>query len=160
MNQESNVPEGYAQEEWAEYQADPVSFCIKELNNSDSSVRFNAADILRGLATDAEPAIPALTKGLNDSDFQVRAQCLFALAEIGYALGELPEETISCLIKCLSDSNAEIRALAAYALPAGKILSSEVIAYLKEMACNDPDEEVRQYVTGTLKRVQPEYGET
>jgi hypothetical protein len=72
MSQDMDIPEGYSEEEWAEYQSDPVGFCIKELRNPSPGVRFNAADILRGMAADAEPAIPALTAGLHDQDKEVR----------------------------------------------------------------------------------------
>jgi hypothetical protein len=45
-----DVPEGYTPEQWAEYESDPVGFCIKELSSNDTTVRFNAVDILRGCA--------------------------------------------------------------------------------------------------------------
>jgi HEAT repeat protein len=90
------IPEGYSEAEWNDYQTDPVGFCIKELTNPDPSVRFNAADILRVIAADAKAAIPALTAGLRDEDNDVRAQCAFAMANIGYALRGLPAETVSC----------------------------------------------------------------
>ncbi|MFL5342535.1 MAG: hypothetical protein ACJ8F7_20505 [Gemmataceae bacterium] len=71
---EAEVPEGYTAEQWAEYQANPCGWCIKELGNPDADVRCNAADILRGLAADAEPAIPALVAGFRDRDKEVRTQ--------------------------------------------------------------------------------------
>lgn len=61
----SKIPEGYTKEEWYAYQRDPVSFCIKELGSPDSSVRFNAGDILRWLAFDAVNAIQPLSKLLT-----------------------------------------------------------------------------------------------
>src|SRR5262249_16992489 len=73
---QAEVPEGYTPEQWAEYQADPVGFCIKELKSKTSDVRFNAVDILRGCAGDAKAAIPALCELLGKEKVAtVRAQC-------------------------------------------------------------------------------------
>jgi HEAT repeat protein len=110
------IPEGYSEAEWNDYQTGPVRFCIKELTNPDPSVRFNAADILREIASDAEAAIPALTAALRDENINVRAQCAFALTDIGYALRGLPAETVTCLGDSLADSDAEVWAFAAHAL--------------------------------------------
>ena len=145
------IPEGYSEAEWSEYQTDPVGFCIKELTNPDPSVRFNAADILRGMAADAEPAIPALTASLKDQEKDVRAQCAFALSDIGYALRRLPAETVSCLGDSLADSDAEVRALAAYALSVAYELPDRIILDLYRMRAGDPDEEVREYANKTLE---------
>ena len=69
-------PPQYTPEEWAEYHRDPCGWCIKELRNPDSEIRCNAADILRGLAWDAEPAIPALVAGFQDPDVMFRSTAI------------------------------------------------------------------------------------
>ena len=81
--QQSDVPEGYTPKQWAEYQEDPIGFCIKELSNQDDSIRFNAVDILRGCAGDAKDAIPALCDLLGKEKVTtIRAQCAWALQDI------------------------------------------------------------------------------
>ena len=117
---EPGVPEGYSAEEWAEYQADPVGFCIKELNSRDASVRYNAVDILRGCAGDAKAAIPALCELLfKDKDREVRAQCAFALREICERVeARAARQAVGPLAEALRDSYAEVRSLAANALGA------------------------------------------
>jgi HEAT repeat protein len=150
---EPEIPEGYTPEEWAEYQADPCGWCIKELRNSDADVRFNAADILRGLAADAEPAIPALVAGLGDSDEQVRTQCVFALVDIGYAVKERAAGAVAALAQALRDPSAEIRSLAAEALAAIGPAASPAKAQLLK-ARKDRNAEVRESVEKALKVIE------
>jgi HEAT repeat protein len=148
------VPEGYTAEEWAEYQADPCGWCIKELRNPDAEVRHNAADILRGLAADAEPAIPALVAGFQDPDEEVRTQCVFALVDIGYAVKERAAGAVSALAQALRDPNAEIRSLAAEALGAIGSAAKPAKAQLLK-ALKDRNAEVRESVAKALKLIEP-----
>jgi HEAT repeat protein len=150
---EPEVPEGYTPEEWAEYQADPCAWCIKELRNPDKDVRYNAADILRGLARDAEAAIPALVAGFRDRDQQVRTQCVFALVDIGYAVKERAASAVPALTKALQDRNAEIRSLAAEALAAIGRASKPAKAQLLK-ARKDRNAEVRDSVEKALKVIE------
>jgi HEAT repeat protein len=147
------VPEGYTAEEWAEYQADPCGWCIKELGNADADVRFNAADILRGLGADAEPAIPALVAGFRDPDEQVRTQCVFALVDIGYAIKERAAGAVEALAQALRDQSAEIRSLAAEALgaigPAARPAKAQLLKARK-----DRNAEVRESVEKALKSIE------
>jgi HEAT repeat protein len=117
---EADVPEGYTPEQWAEYQADPVGFCIKELNSKDSDVRFNAVDILRGCAGDAKAAIPALCNLLGKEKVAtIRAQCAWALQDICERVdARSAKHAVGPLAHALRDSNAEVRTLAANALRA------------------------------------------
>jgi HEAT repeat protein len=120
MSDDSEVPEGYTPEEWAEYQRDPVGYCIKELKNPDSTIRFTAVDILRGCAGDAKAAIPALCELLvSDTAATIRAQCAFALEEICERVDRPSAEyAIGPLSQALGDEDDEVRELAASALEA------------------------------------------
>jgi HEAT repeat protein len=151
---EPDVPGGYTAEEWAEYRRDPCGWCIKELKNPDADVRFNAADILRGLAGDAEAAIPALIEGFRDKSKQVRAQCVFALVDIGWALKERARGAVPALADALRDSDDEVRALAANALGAIGPAASSAIPHLRK-AIKDSAEEVREAAKEALSRVAP-----
>jgi HEAT repeat protein len=148
------VPVGYTAEEWAEYQRDPCGWCIKELKSPDADVRFNAADILRGLAGDAMAAIPALVEGFRDKNKQVRAQCVFALVDIGWALKERARGAVPALADALRDPDAEVRALAANALGAIGPAASRAIPRLRK-ALKDPAEEVREAAEEALSKVAP-----
>lgn len=154
---EAEIPEGYTPEQWAEYQADPVGFCIKELRNRDSTVRFNAVDILRGCAGDAESAIPALCELLaREKVATVRAQCAWALQEICERVdAESAGQAVAPLARALRDRDAEVRALAANALRAigqpARTARPDLLA-----ALNDPDSEVREAVEAALQALGPE----
>ena len=138
------VPPGYTREEWAEYQRDPAGYCARELSNPDASVRFNAADILRGLAAHAEPAIPALIRVIQgDPDPQVRRQAIFAFTDIGYSLGDRAISAVPVLLTALVDQDQESRCLAAMALGDIGVATPEVAEVLRT-AQSDGDAEVRE----------------
>src|SRR5262249_52636611 len=153
----SDVPKGYTPEQWAEYQADPVGFCVKELSNQDQSVRFNAVDILRGCAGDAEAAIPALCDLLvTEKVTTVRAQCAWALHEICESVEpESAGQAVTPLARALGDSDAEVRILAANALGAiGKPAKSAKPELMK--ALEDGSVDVRGAVEAALKWIDRE----
>jgi HEAT repeat protein len=153
----SDVPEGYTPEQWAEYQADPVGFCIKELSNEDQSVRFNAVDILRGCAGDAKAAIPALCELLGKEQVTTtRAQCAFALEEICERVDpESAGQAVTPLARALGDSDAEVRTLAANALRAiGEPAKSAKQDLMK--ALEDSNADVREAVESALEAISGE----
>jgi HEAT repeat protein len=153
----SDVPEGYTAEQWAEYQTDPVGFCIKELSNQDQSVRFNAVDILRGCAGDAKAAIPALCDLLvKEKVTTIRAQCAWALQEICERVdAESAGQAVTPLARTLGDSDAEVRTLAANALGAiGQPAKSAKPELMK--ALKDSNAEVREAVEEALEWIDRE----
>ena len=147
------VPRGYTRSEWKQYQDDPVGWCIKELASAKSSVRFNAADILRALAGDAAAAIPALIAGFDDRNKEVHRQCVFALVDIGSALKSGAADAVPALVKALSSRDTETRALAATALgeigPASAPALEALIA-----ALDDKDPEVRKAAERAVAQVR------
>lgn len=153
-------PPGYTAEEWAEYHRDPCSWCIKGLRNPDSSVRCNAADILRGLAWDAAPAIPALIEGCRDKNTQVRAYCIHALYEIAEAVHRrVPEAVpslsaaVPVLIDALSEKDLDVRSLAIRALGAIGDAPAPATAKLKKLL-KDKEEEVREAAESALHSIE------
>jgi HEAT repeat protein len=146
-------PPEYTPEEWAEYHRDPCGWCIKELRHPDPSVRYNAADVLRGMAADAVLAIPALATGCADPDHQVRAQCVFALLDIAQNVGHEAAAAVPALIGALSDSVLEIRRLAVKAL--GRIEDSAAIPPLRGLL-TDPDAKMREAAAAALARISPQ----
>ncbi len=132
----------YTPEEWEEYNTNPVGWCIKELNNANSDIRYNAVDILRGACPDAEEAIVPLTKVLNDPDPQVRAQTAFAFIDFGHYFKHKTVAAIQPLIQTLNDQDAGIRSLAAQALGAIGSAAKDALPALSELE-SDVDEEVR-----------------
>jgi HEAT repeat protein len=152
-------PPGYTAEEWAEYHRDPCSWCIKELRNPDSTVRCNAADILRGLAWDAVPAIPALIEGCRDKNEQVRAYCIHALYDIADAVHRRVPDAIPSLsaavpvlIDALSEKSLDVRCLAVHALGAIGAAAAPASAKLKKLL-KDKEDEVREAAETALDSI-------
>jgi HEAT repeat protein len=153
-------PPGYTPEEWASYNRDPCSWCIKELRNPDPEVRCNAADILRGLGWDAVDAIPALTEGCRDPDGQVRTYCAHALAEIGYDVHSrrpdaLPvlNAAVPALTELLSDSSMDTRCCAIQALKQIGAAAKSAAPALRRLL-NDPEAEVREASESALAKIE------
>lgn len=158
MEDEQEVPPGYTPEEWAEYNRDPCGWCIKELSNPDPSVRCNAADILRGLARDAESAIPALVAGFHDPHPSVRPYCVHAVADIAYAVKARAAVAVLALIALLLDSDTELRCLAAHALGAiGPAAAAPAQEALRQVLA-DADEEVRDAAASALTAIGRRHG--
>jgi HEAT repeat protein len=147
-------PPEYTPEEWAEYHRDPCGWCVKELRNPGPGVRCSAADILRGLGKDAEAAIPALIAGFDDPDEQVRAYCVHALVDIGYAVKVRAAAAVPALTGLLRDGNPEVRCLAAHALGAIGPSAAGAAGGLRGLLA-DPDEETLEAAASALARIQP-----
>ncbi|MGI4790719.1 MAG: HEAT repeat domain-containing protein [Janthinobacterium lividum] len=145
------------EDQWPDYYADPVGHCIAAFKYGNENERFNAADILRGLAGDAYPAIPVIVKAMrHDDSYQVRAQCAFALADIGSALKERANSAVLPLMGALvDDENAEMRSLAATALGAIGPAAREAIPVL-EQALQDKHEWVRAAAEDALHDLRNE----
>lgn len=128
----------------AEYYRDPVGHCIRALDNLDPIVRFNAADILRGLARDAEPALPALTAHFTDPDYDVRAQCVFAVSNIVTCLKSPPENVLAALQVCLLSAEAEMAHLAATGIAAYGARAHVALPALEQARQIHGESEVRE----------------
>lgn len=151
---DTEVPEGYTPEQWAAYRADPVTFCIAELESTDTRVRFNAVDILRGCAGDAKAAIPALCELLaREAVATVRAQCVWALQDICEQVdARSAKRAVAPLAAALRDEDAEVRALAAAALGAMGTRAKEAAPALAQ-ALEDRNAEVREAAADALEQV-------
>jgi HEAT repeat protein len=99
-------------DEWAE-----------RLASADTAIRREAAEALRRLGPQAEPAIEALVTALGDSDSCVRADSGSALARIG-------TPALTPLITALQSGNSPTRRNAAGALAYLRPLSVEAISSL------------------------------
>ncbi len=139
-------------DERADYYADPVGHCLAALKQGNEHERFNAADILRGLAEDAEGAIPALVEAMRkDEGQQVRAQAGFALTEICFAVKERAAFIVPSLVEALlQDEDPEARSGAAITLKAiGPSAKSSIPAL--QQALHDEHEWVREAAQETLE---------
>ena len=145
-------------DDWPDYLEDPVGHCEAAFKFGDASARFNAADILRGLAADAESAIPAIVQVMrNDIDDQVRAQCAFAMIDIGYSVKERAKVAVTALIETLHDSFPEARSLAASALAAIGPTAKVAIPALRD-ALRDDHECVRDAAQKALDELDSRGG--
>ncbi|HEX8072435.1 MAG TPA: HEAT repeat domain-containing protein [Pyrinomonadaceae bacterium] len=116
-------------------QPQTVQLLIEALNSQTQpnvDVRGGAAYVLGRIGPEAEGAVSALTKALEDREVYVRASAADALGRI--RLGA--EAAIQKLIKALHDESGEVRSGAAYALgqigPAAKDAIKDLIELLKD----------------------------
>jgi len=77
---------------------------LKELNNPDAEVRYEAAGACRELEDEA--AVPGLIKLIDDFDVDVQMAAVQALGEIGST------EAKECLIQCLENENEVVSQMA------------------------------------------------
>lgn len=145
-------PPGYTPEEWDSYLRDPCGWCIRELGSADRNVRDNAADILRGLGPDAEPALPILIAHFQDPDRGVRLACLHAVGEIVGATGAGGEACARALGEVLDDADPEARALAAFGLGRCGLAAARWVPRLQERL-TDTEAEVRSAADAALTRI-------
>ncbi|MBN1909081.1 MAG: HEAT repeat domain-containing protein [Pirellulales bacterium] len=121
---------------------DVLRMCIADLEKSDK--RYSAADQLKELGPRAAPAVPALTKALNDEDWCTRCNVAEALGE----MGPKAATAIPALMKVLrSDEDSLVRARAAEAL--GNIGDARSVPALLA-AIKDEDSFVRAQVVEAL----------
>lgn len=84
-----------------------IPFLLKEVTNTNASVRISIYWALGMICTNAEVVVPALIKGLEDQDLSVRESAANALGRFG------PEarEAIPALKKFLEEENAALKSL-------------------------------------------------
>jgi len=106
------------------YDAWGIEPIIKALEDEDSMIRTNAAEVLGEIGT--KETVPVFVKALEDKSWQVRTNAAEALGEIG------PEakEAVPALIEALRDEVHYVRLAAAEAL--SEIGSEEVVPALIE----------------------------
>lgn len=127
-----------------------VARLIKDLQDSDESVRLRAAKELGKLGAGARDAMPALQNALKDADEDVRRVAASSLKAIQAA--QPVDSPTQRLIRELQSPDESVRLRAAKEL--GKIGPSayEAIPFLEKLTL-DPDEDVRRVATAALARV-------
>ena len=108
--------------------------------------RGDAAQAFKELGAIAKPAIPELTRLLNDPDLSLESA--FCLAFIG-------SDGIPPLIKALTSSHAQVRSCAAFALGCKPDIARPAVPELLKLL-NDPDAYVRLRASGALMSIAPE----
>ena len=68
-----------------DFQPKNVQDMIQDLDRPFPNARYEAANALCDLGPKAAPAIPRLTRGLDDAENMVRMACIRALGSIGQA---------------------------------------------------------------------------
>lgn len=129
----------------------------RALSDPDASVRKEAVAGLRelmrledaGRAREARRALPALAAVLGDSDEEVRAAAVTALASIG----PVPGLVVPPLAGLLEDPDAEVRRKAAEAIGAAGLAGRSAGPALVRAAV-DPDRDVRDAVAKALRDVK------
>lgn len=104
-----------------------------------------------GAVRSGKEVLPAaLLQALSDPDVSVRLDALRQLA----ALKKQDSEVIATLIACLSDPEASVRAFAVARLGAFRMAASDAVPRLKELARDDPNEQVRSRARDALYNIR------
>ena len=102
----------------------------------DPDNRAAAAAVLGDIGPEAEAAVPALARALEDSDDDVRRTSADALGDIGPAA----EAAVPALARALDDTDASVRSNAATALgDLGPVARAAVPALVRALRDGDPD---------------------
>jgi HEAT repeat protein len=121
---------------------------IEMLGQKDPDQRYNAAAVIAVIGPDARSAVPPLTAMLRDEYPYIRIRAAAALAAIGANLSQ----AVPVLSHLLADQDLTIRRGAAIEL--GKFGAAALPAIPRlTAALNDSDEDMRDYVTTSLKQV-------
>lgn len=107
-----------------------VPALIETLEDSDESVREEAARALGRLGPDSEPAVPVILKNLNDEDWQVREGTVIALGWLGLDV----EGVYEGLANALDDEEIGVQVAAARALAIFGPRDTEVVGKILAMA--------------------------
>ncbi|HEX4959969.1 MAG TPA: HEAT repeat domain-containing protein [Thermoanaerobaculia bacterium] len=110
-----------------------ISLAIKKLASPEPRERLTATTTIQAWHKYATPAVPALTRALNDKDVTVRTEAAHALELIGaQAFSAVP-----ALARSLDDPTPEVKAAAAFALGAIGTKDSSLLPRLLK-AARDP----------------------
>jgi HEAT repeat protein len=132
---------------------------IHALHDSDVQMRRNAALILTDLSgrweakprVDIREVIPALIKGTDDHDPDVRAWAAEALATIGPDA----KEAIPALTRLIKDSFEGARNNSCFALGEIGSAAKSALSVLHD-ALNDPSKDVRRFAQRAIEKIQSE----
>ena len=138
-------------------QEDVMCALIKVLNDQylPPELRSQAADVLGGIGTEAEPAKPYLLIAFTDKQPQVRRSVIEAVRKIN------AKGTVDYLIKALDDKDSDVKRAAAGALGSiGSIGSKDkeakkAVPKLIKLLETDPNGFVRQETAEALVNITP-----
>jgi len=101
--------------------------------------------------TNAQPAVPALIKCLNDQDHMVQSAAVGVLGDLALS----PSVTIPALTNSLHSAYSNIRASAARGLGRFGTVARPGVSQL-QLTLSDPDPRVREEATNAINRIAPE----
>lgn len=136
----------------ATFQGRPTSDWARQLRDKDPRTREEAVKALTNIGS---AAVPILSAALRDGDLEARAGAVSALHRIGYARlaadGGADPSISGALAAALEDQHASIRLAAVRALR--ELGVTDLPALVRRLT--DPDQEVREWVAGSLKDLGP-----
>lgn len=134
--------------------AEPATMAIAEsLNSKDMAVRHSALFALRQLGPAAADALPQLMAFLESSEGVDQLAAAWAVARIAPAKEALSPQVTEILKKGLGSDEPAARYETTAAIGALGSSATELRDELKEMAKDDPDEQVRVAAADALKKL-------
>lgn len=131
------------------YRGQPLSFYLAQVRKPNS--RPETFRAIGSFGAGAVSALPELTKGLRDSDVQVRIAAGWAISQLGSAANAA---AVKALVLALSDEDSRVRSISAVAL--GQVGPSAAGAVPQlSAAVDDPVAFVRASVADALGAIGP-----
>ncbi len=157
---------GAAQKPDPKVDAEAVRVLDRLLNDSQSVVKYRAAEALGRLGPQARAALPRLLRAAADTDtYEVRGAAVAALGTVGVAdKGAADVEVVAALCKALRDDASQVRLAAARSLlwlgaPADADSKKEAVAALGA-AAKDVEPTLRMTAHMALLRIKGPGNET
>ena len=129
----------------------PLLEVLAQPNHPAHLLAFGFMPDMQKQGVDVSSALPLICQGLQEPNTRINAYAAYLLGRLQMA----PTLTVPALVSALTNQNVGVRYTCIYALGQFGPTSSNAIARLTALL-QDPDQNVRQFATNSIKRIAPD----